>query len=235
MRIVKNHKLIRRNGRIGQYSTLAALVILGIGMYLTFASPENFSYSLIALALGFILSQMGMYFSNRWGRSPRPDEVLEKGLKGLGRDYTIYHYVTPVSHLLVGPAGIWVLLPLYQKGTITFEKGRWRQRGAGFVQNYLKIFGQDTIGRPERDASGEIDLLKRFFARTLPEMDIPSIQAAALFVHPLVELKAEGAPLVAMIPRDFKEYLRTNREILLSSTTLDAIRKALPQLDRTDE
>src|SRR5512136_1316798 len=107
MKIVTNEKLIKRNARIGRYTTMAALVILGIGAYITFTMPDKFAYSLGALLVGFFLSQMGIYFGNRWGRSPRPDEVMDKNLKGLGREYTIYHFSTPASHLLVGPAGIW--------------------------------------------------------------------------------------------------------------------------------
>ncbi len=90
-----------------------------------------------------------MYYGNRWGRSPRPDELIDKGLKGLGREYTIYHYVTAASHLLVGPAGVWTLMPYYQSGKIVYEKKRWKSRGGGFIQSYLRLFGQENMGRPE--------------------------------------------------------------------------------------
>ncbi len=133
MKIVSNSKLIKRNAKIGQYTSTGALIVLGIGLYLSFAQPNKFAFSLGALLVGFFLSQVGMYFSNKWGRNPRPDEVIDKSLKGLGRDYTIYHFVTPVSHLLVGPAGIWTITPHYQTGTVIYDKKRWRAKGGGFV------------------------------------------------------------------------------------------------------
>src|SRR5215510_16333371 len=113
MKIIKNENLIKRNSRIGQWTSLIALVVLGAGMYISFSNrtnPQMFTYSLIALIVGFGLTQIGMYMGNRWGRSPRPDENLDSSLKGLPGDYSIYHYVTPVPHLLAGPAGVWALI-----------------------------------------------------------------------------------------------------------------------------
>jgi len=151
MKIIKNEKLIKRNSKIGQWTSLGALLVLGGGMYLSFTKPQLFSYSLIALVMGFMLTQVGMYFGNRFGRSPRPDEKLDAGLKGLPGDFTMYHYVTPVSHLLVGPAGIWVIVPMRQRGKVSYVKNRWKLTGGGFAQSYMSIFGQEGLGRPNLD------------------------------------------------------------------------------------
>src|SRR5262245_1664128 len=100
MKIIKNETLIKRNSRIGQWTSMAALLVLGIGMYLSFSfqsNPQMFTYSLIALVTGFVLTQIGMYMGNRWGRSPRPDEQLDAALKGLPGDYAIYHFIAPAS------------------------------------------------------------------------------------------------------------------------------------------
>ena len=61
--------------------------------------------------------------------------------------------------MLVGPAGLWILLPKQQGGTITYSDGRYRQKGGNL---YLKIFAQDSLGRPDLDvltAEGEINKL----------------------------------------------------------------------------
>ena len=146
MKIVKNEKLIKRNSKIGQFTSLGALVVLGVGMYISFTRPELFVWAVGALLLGFTLTQVGMYFGNRWGRSPRPDERLDAGLKGLPGEFVIYHWTTSVAHLLVGPAGIWVLLPFHQRGHVTYRKNRWRMAGGGFLQNYMRLFGQEGLG-----------------------------------------------------------------------------------------
>jgi hypothetical protein len=236
MKTVTNDKLIKRNAKIGQYTSLGALAILGVGLYLTFKMPDKFAYSLAALLLGFFLSQVGIQFTNKWGRNPRPDDVIDKSLKGLGREFTLYHYVTPVSHLLVGPAGIWAIIPYFQSGTVIYDKKRWRLKGGGFLQSYMRIFGQENIGRPDLESEAEIDSAKRYFKKVLPEgAEIPEVKAALLFANPKVELKTEDAPVPSMTPKDLKDFLREKiKERSISELMLASIRTALPQAQKEE-
>jgi hypothetical protein len=236
MKTVTNDKLIKRNAKIGQYTSLGALAILGVGLYLTFKMPDKFAYSLAALLIGFFMSQVGIQFTNKWGRNPRPDDVIDKSLKGLGREFTIYHYVTPVSHLLVGPAGIWAILPYFQSGTVVYDKKRWRLKGGGFLQSYMRIFGQENIGRPDLESEAEIDSAKRYFKKLLPEgAEIPEVKAALLFANPKVELKTEDAPVPSMAPKDLKDFLREKiKERSISEAMLSSIRAALTQAQKEE-
>lgn len=208
MKIIKNEKLIERNGKIGQYVSLGALVVLGGGMWLSFSRPELFTYSLISLFVGFIMTQIGMYMGNRWGRSPRPDEKLDAGLKGLHSDFNMYHFVAPASHMLVGPSGLWVLLPYHQRGRIEFSKNRWRMSGGGFIQTYMRIFGQEGIGRPEQDAANEVSTLKKFLAKKLEGNEIPEIKPILVFTNDEVDLNAGDSPIPAMNLKQLKDFLR---------------------------
>ncbi|HKI54512.1 MAG TPA: hypothetical protein VJ987_10345, partial [Anaerolineales bacterium] len=165
MKTIKNEKLIKRNGQIGQYTSLGALVVLGLGMYISFNRTDLFIYSIAALLIGFTMTQIGMYMGNRYGRSPRPDEKLDAGLKGLQNEFVMYHYVAPASHLLVGPAGVWVLLPFHQRGQVVYKKNRWKMSGGGFLQSYMRIFGQESIGRPDIEMESEINAVKKYFAK----------------------------------------------------------------------
>ena len=81
--------------------------MLAGGLYLSFQTTNQLmvTLSFVALLLGFLLSQVGIFFGNRWGRRPGPDELLSAALKGLEDKYTLYHYSTPVYHLLVGSFG----------------------------------------------------------------------------------------------------------------------------------
>jgi len=208
MKIIKNEKLIERNGKIGQWTSLAALGVLGLGMYISFAKPELFIYSVICLLVGFIMTQVGMYMGSRWGRSPRPDEKFDTGLKGLHSEFNMYHYASPVSHLLLGPSGVWVLLPYHQRGKITFEKNRWKMKGGGFLQGYMRIFGQENIGRPELDAENEVKALQKFFAKKMDESNIPEIKPILVFTTEEVELDAGESPIAAMKLKQLKEFMR---------------------------
>ena len=233
MKIIKNEKLIKRNSIIGQWTSIGALIVLGGGMYMSFSNPSNpnmVTYSLIALVGGFILTQIGMYMGNRWGRSPRPDEKFDAGLKGLPGDYTIYHFITPASHLLVGPAGVWALTPYRQRGVVTYSKNRWRVGNGGFLQAYMSIFGQEGIGRPDLEAESEINAIHKLLAKRLDEGGIPVINAALIFMHDEVDLQVEDAPLPAMKIKQLKDFMRQKaKEKPIGQVTLAAIKSALPE------
>jgi hypothetical protein len=210
MKVIQNEKLVRRNARIGQILTVVSLVVLGGGMLITFQKQEWLGVSVAALLVGFLLSQIGIYYTNRWGRRPRPDELLTHSLKGLDKRYALYHYTTPAAHLLIGPAGIWVLLPKHQKGKITFAKNRWKQSGGGILQGYLKLFAQEGIGRPDLEINSEIETIQRFVSKQAPDLaeKIPPIRGALVFTYPDIEIDAEEAPAPALPVKKLKEFMR---------------------------
>jgi hypothetical protein len=208
MKIIQNDAIIRRNAKIAQLTGFAGLGVLLVGVYFFITQPEQFALIWGVVMVGFIMSQVGIYFTNRWGRRPRPDEHLNTALKGLDNNYTLYHYTTPTSHLLLGPAGIWVLMPKYQRGTITYENGRWRQRGGGLFLGYMKIFGQEGLGRPDLEVAAETDSIKRFLEKKLPEQEIPPVQAVLVFTNESAELQADDAPAPAVSPKKLKELIR---------------------------
>jgi len=231
MKIIKNEKLIKRNGQIGQWTSLGALIVLGLGMYISFNRTDMFAYSIAALLIGFTMTQVGMFMGNRYGRSPRPDEKLDAGLKGLQNEFVIYHYKTPASHLLVGPAGIWVLLPYHQRGQITFKKNRWRNSGGGFLQGYMRIFGQESIGRPELEMESDINAIKKHLAKQMDESDIPEINGMMVFTNENVEIETEDdTPIPAMKIKQIKDFFRKKaKEKPITSLQLAAVKAALPE------
>jgi len=233
MKIIKNEKLIKRNSQIGQYTSIGALVILGVGMYISFTRADLFAWSITSLVVGFAMTQIGMFFSNRWGRSPRPDEQLDAGLKGLPNEDTIYHYVTPVSHLYVGSAGIWVLLPLHQRGRVMYQKNRWKISGGGFMQGYLSIFGQEGLGRPELEIAAEMDSIKKHLAKKLDnENDVPEINGALVFTNDLVDIEENDAPTPALKLKQLKDFIRQkSKDKPIGSLTLEKVKSVLPSLD----
>jgi hypothetical protein len=220
MKIVSNEKMIKRNNRIGTYLTFGSLAILGLGLYFSFANTQYFQLSLIALLVGFIMSQIGIYMGNRYGRKPRPDQSISAALKGLEDKYTLYHYMTPVSHLLVGPAGIWILLPYFQTGIISYDekKKRWRQKGGNL---YLKLFGQENLGRPDLDISPPSTDMKKFLAKTLPGTTPPDIQVALVFTNEKTKVDAENAPIPTLHIDKLKDFIR--RQAKKSQATLETI------------
>jgi hypothetical protein len=229
MKIIKNEKKIKRNSTIGNVTSLLALVVLAGGMYISVKRTDLFIYALIALLLGFTLTQVGMYMGNRYGRSPRPDEKLDAGLKGLPGDYTIYHYMTPVSHLLVGPSGVWLLMPYHQRGQVSFKKNRWQMSGGGFLQSYMRIFGQESLGRPDIEIQSETKLLESHFAKHMDESQIPEIKPIMIFTNDQTEIVAEDTPVPALKLKQVKDYIRQKAKgNTLSSMRLQEIKSTFP-------
>jgi hypothetical protein len=211
MIIETNEPLIKRNTRIAQIASLTGLAVLAGGMIIAFTRADLITISFAALLVGFILSQVGIYFTNRWGRKPRPDEVLNQALKGLDKKYALYHYLTPASHLLIGPAGIWVLLLRPQRGMITYSKGRWRQKGGGLLQGYLRIFAQEGIGRPDLEIANEVEGIHNYLVKHTSDSEIPPIDAAVVFTHPNVDLQIEDTdepPAPTLYLSKVKNYIR---------------------------
>ena len=230
MKIIKNEKLIKRNSTIGNYLSLGALVVLGTGMYISLKRTDLFPYALGALAAGFIMTQVGIYMGNRYGRSPRPDEKLDAALKGLQNEFSMYHYTTPVSHLLVGPSGVWLLFPYHQRGQVTFRKNRWQMSGGGFLQGYMRIFGQEGIGRPDIDIDNETRAIKRHFAKQMEESEMPEINAMLVFTSEEVEIEAADTPIPAMKAKQIKDFFRQKaKEKPIGQIQLAAVKATLPE------
>ena len=228
MKIMKNEKLIKRNATIGQYTSLAALAVLGVGMYISVRKPDQFLWAVGALIVGFVMTQIGMSYSNRFGRKPRPDEQLDAALKGLPGETVLYHYVTPTPHVLVGPAGVWVLKTYHQRGTVTYAKSRWRLSGGGFMQAYMSVFGQEGIGRPDIDLQNEIGNLKKYLAKHMEESEIPEIQAALLFTNDEAVIDAPDAPAPTLKLKQLKDFLRQRaKDRPIGPLALEKVKQAL--------
>ncbi|OQY36130.1 MAG: hypothetical protein B6I38_00420 [Anaerolineaceae bacterium 4572_5.1] len=206
MKIVTNEKLIERNAKIGKYTGFISFAIFAAGIFISYKYPEQMGYSLLALMSGFILSQISMYFVNRWGRVPRPDEALNAALKGLDDRYALYHYSSPVSHLLVGPAGLLILLPYFQKGVITYNenKKRWKRKGGN---PYMSFFAQDSIGRPSNDIKFETQSLNKALSE-IPDFEVPPIRAVLVFINEKAKVDAENAPSPTVHSVQLKKFIR---------------------------
>ncbi len=206
MKIITNQKLIKRNQKIGQITTFASLGILAVGLYLSF-TQINISWSFLALMVGFILSQIGIFYGSRWGRSPRPDESITTALKGLDGKYTLFHYSSPVNHLLIGPAGLWILSPYYQKGTITYDehKKRWLQKGGNL---YMKIFAQEGMGRPDLEIQRFQEDLDKYLKKNLPDTTFPEIQTALVFTNENTQVEVDNAPVPTLHVKKLKDFIR---------------------------
>jgi hypothetical protein len=168
------------------------MTLLVASVYVLFSNANQLAQYLVLLLAGAILVQVGNYFG-RWNR--RPDLALNKALQSLDDSYSLYHYTSPVPHLLLGPSGLWLLLPRNTRGTITWDEKRKRWRAKSGL---LARFAQEGIGNPVRDASWEAEALDKFLQKHWKDANGETalrVQAALIFVDEGADVQASGAPL----------------------------------------
>lgn len=206
MKVIRNEKYVQRRGKIGRYASLAALIVLLIGMLISFFRPEFIIVSFVCLLVGLVLSQVGIYYGNRFTRIDRPDEVLSRSLKGLDDRYALYHYKTPTPHVLVGPDACYVLSVQMQGGKVSAQGSRWKQ-SLGWKWLFAWM-GQESIGNPAKSAQIEVESLEHFLDKQLPGVDVP-VRPVVVFSHPDVELNVADTVVPVVHAKQLKDWVRT--------------------------
>ena len=224
MKQVINEKLINRNKKIGNILTIIGVVILVGGLILNLRpDPTRTLLSLVALIIGFIVAQISSYFVSRFARNPRFDEIIADNLTKLNNDYTFYVYASPVPMLLTGPHGVWIPIPITAGGEIYYD-GKWKQRGGNF---FLKLFGQESLGKPERDIVTRENQVRDFLKENFDDGQMPPINSILVSLHPKASIgNIEDAPTpiaeVDALRRTIRRIDR-KRDTIVSQETLDEI------------
>jgi hypothetical protein len=192
MKQVVNEKLIKRNKKIGNITSIVGIAILGVGLVLNInPDPTKTLISFGALIIGFIVAQVSTYFVTKFSRSPRFDELIADNLSKLNNKYTFYVYSSPVPMLLVGPYRIWIPIPIMASGEIHYQK-KWKQKGGSFL---LKMFGQENIGRPGLDVEANEKQIREIFSKHFDESELPPIESILVLLNPKGEIgDVENAP-----------------------------------------
>jgi hypothetical protein len=216
-----NEPLIKRNGRIGVSAHLAGLLILVGGMAITFLQPQRADLSLAALMLGFVLANVGIYFTNRYGRTPRPDQALDAALKGLDDQYLIVHYYLGMGHALFSPAGVFALVPKFQGGRVIYDGKRWHHSGVSW---FRKFFAQESLGNPTLEGQAEAESLRKRLGRLLPGEEPPPVKSIIVFTNEESAVEADSAPLPVLHGQKLKDYVRhLPKGVGLSASQMDRI------------
>lgn len=228
MYIYTNEAKLKKNKKIAKWTTIAAFAILIAGAVAAF-SPKYVTLSFIALIIGFIASQVSISFTSKWGREPSNDAIFNVKLKGLSNNYSIYHYMDPVEHLLVGTAGTFILMPYFQGGEIGWDenKQRWTQKKANF---FMKLFGQENLGRPDQECDANLAAVRDYFISR--DIDFPEdkIHPVLVFINPQTTIlenqnfKYDTIPL-GKLKATIANYAKEDR---LSPEFIDEVTDKLP-------
>jgi hypothetical protein len=221
MKRITNEPLIKRNSRIGVGAHLAGLLILVGGMAVTFLQPQRSDLSLAALMIGFVLANVGIYFTNRYGRTPRPDQALDAALKGLDDQYLIVHYYLGIGHALFSPGGVFALVPKFQGGRVTYDGKRWHHSGVSW---FRKFFAQENLGNPTLEGQAEAQSLQNRLRRLLEGEEPPTVKSIIVFTNEQSAVEADSAPVPVLHGQKLKEYIRhLPRGVGLNASQLDKV------------
>ena len=142
--------------------------------------------------IGFIMTQVGMYMGNRWGRSPRPDEKIDSGLKDCIVNlhsiiiHPLYAFAGSTFRRL-GPSAV------HHQGKIAFEKPLENERRRIFAGLYAYLSVRKVLD-VRIDAENEMQALRRFFAKNMEGSNIPRSNPFWFLPNNAVELKPAICP-----------------------------------------
>ena len=229
MKIFRNDALINRNKKISQYASIIGFAVLVVGLILGFIDPERYLIvQVLALPAGWLLSQVGLYMAHRYLRKPRPDEVLDEALGKVARDGRMYHYLLPVPHVLLMPAGPVVFVAKFQGGDVTVQDDKWHQRGVSFLR---KLFSQEALGNPTKEAENAVAALANFINKEAPGVEEVSIGAIIVFTSKNSgELNLQGSSFPAMHFTKLRGYFKQKApHDRLAAKDYEALRQAFDQ------
>ncbi|MCA9979733.1 MAG: hypothetical protein KDD89_02835 [Anaerolineales bacterium] len=182
MKIIRNEQHIRVRRFIAYTFSFAGMAVLLAGMGGLFLEPTSalvIWLPILALPLGYGLAQVGLYFSNRYVRTPRPDERLDESLQSVARDGRLYHFVLPAPHVLLTPAGLIALIPKFQIGDISVEGSKWKQTNVGFMR---RMFGQEALGNPTAEAEYRVKQIAQFVSQNVEALREEELPIGAIIV-----------------------------------------------------
>jgi hypothetical protein len=205
MRVIVNEPLVKKQATTARRAITIGLMLLFAAMVLSF-NPRSILAAYLIMLVGIILLNWGAIRGNKWLRDPRLDQELGKVLKGLNQGLRLYHYVLPADHVLLSPAGLFVLLVKPQEGHISCHGEKWRHRFN--LGRFLRTLFEERLGNPTKQALQEAEKLRRFIAKHLPDIEVP-IQPLIVFSHPKAELEIVEPVVPVMYIGELKAYLRS--------------------------
>ncbi len=208
MQLIANESKIELRKKIGERAPFVGLIVLVISTVILFAKPEWLSISMIIVWIGLLISLTGSYLGDRYVGPFAHHRKVPEALKGLPDSYVLFAYALPIPFVLLEPGCLTVLTVKSQSGGVLYADGRWKhQQKWGFARRFA---GQEGLGSPDKLTDAEIETLKRYLGKHLPEdLDVP-IRGIVLFTHPEIHLDVENSPLPALRSAELKRWLRRN-------------------------
>jgi hypothetical protein len=217
VQIITNQATITRGARLGKIGVFAGLGFLLVGLIVSLALKQaQFIWiSFLCLIIGFLVSTVGTMNMNRWVREPRADQALAQGLKGFDDRYRLYNYMLPAPHVLLSPAGLFVLTAMGQDGAIRYDGNRFHRNFT--VGRLFRFMADEGLGRPFAEGDSQVKALRQYLEAHDAGEGV-DIQNVLVFYHPRVQLTVSEPQRPVVEPKGLKKVVRKQREDRLSSS-----------------
>ncbi|MGB7341485.1 MAG: nuclease-related domain-containing protein [Phototrophicaceae bacterium] len=225
MRIVTNHKLVKRNRQIATWLFLGTLAILVGGFILinysffTGNTPADWILlaQVVALPIVFVLTVYSVRMTNLWAREPYPHDAIEAGLKGLSKRSIMYNYYhLPARHILIAPQGVFAIATRWHDGKFTVEGDKWQSQ-KGTMSRFFSAMRMDGVGTPVAEAQKAAEHVQSLLADIAPDIEVKPL---VVFVNDDIELDIQEDPSIDVLYTNEKktpnlsEFMREiNRQI----------------------
>jgi hypothetical protein len=191
---------VKRNARFARILSFGGLAIMGLGLLISFRPPYRIDIVLGLFLVGILASQVGLPMRNRWDRRPRIDEILDGALKGLDQRFAIFHYSLGARHVLIGPGGVFAVIPRVENGLIRYSDSHWTRTTN--KSGLLRRAGTRSIRGLEREIAAEVD-------RASSRLNLPfAVRPFIVFLHAGAEMDVRESPELATHLKKLKTSLR---------------------------
>jgi hypothetical protein len=224
-----NDRQIVRGQRVGKIATLIGLgfLVAGLIVSLFLRAPSLIWLSFLFLLLGLIVSSVGTMNMNRWVREPRADQALAQGLKGFDDRYVLYSYYLPAPHVLLSPAGLYVLTAMGQDGVIRYDGEKFRRDfSAGRL---LRFMAEEGMGKPGAEAESQVQALRKALDEQGAGEGV-DIQNVLVFYNPRAELVLSDTSQPVVNAKGLKKALRKQQRADQGEGLSNAQYRALREL-----
>ena len=228
MRKVTDFQTINKKNKLSTWLSGIGVVLLIGSLFIGYEGIRMY-LSLGTTILSFIIVLTGTNLAKKFTGRPRPDELINKSLKGLSNEYTLYNHISPVDHLLVGPKGLWIFNTKRSRGTFFYDERRktYKHVGGGILVQYLKIFNLEGIGNPVKDHQKDIKKIQSFLSQNLGDSTNYPIHHVTIIVDDLSTVECENAPVPTLHVKALREYMTNDiqkEEVTLSEEQVEQVK-----------
>ena len=229
MKSYADRPLLARRARFANVASLSGMGILLGGVALPLWLPQFTNISPYVIVGGFIVSNIGIYFANRWVKKPRPETLIDEALKGRNNQYAVYHYLLPEDHVLATPSGVVVLTICALDGHFTYQDGKWKQRFS--LSRALRFLVEETLGDPIAEAQAGATKIHDLIAASIQD-EVP-VDSVVIFTSPQASYEVVEPPIPVIQPENIAKRLPQRPK--LPAEVAERVRQVLDEASGVDK